>query len=160
MSIVHAPWTEKQVACLVAWQESSFAHSYTCPNRSDVLHGHQYGDIGGLKPTTDGWVCLDCDYTQDWAHDFSLAWEESGHGWQYVKPRPDGSWTITLNSYQRNNLLALFNYLGYPYGNRLALKDCPLMCDTGDWFGEIANMLGGELGENEPHNGPPYVRYR
>jgi len=74
MSQESAPWTEAQVQSLVAWQESDYVHSFTCPNRSDVLHGWQYGDIGGLKPTTDGWVCLDCDYTQHWAHDFMLDW--------------------------------------------------------------------------------------
>jgi len=81
MSSVQAPWTDEQVMHLVTWQQSDYVHSYTCPNRSDVLHGYQYGDIGGLMPTPDGWVCLDCDYTQNWAHDFSLTWTETERGW-------------------------------------------------------------------------------
>lgn len=43
-------------------------HPFTCNNRSD--HPIIAGDQGILVPTTRGWICPICDYTQDWAHDF------------------------------------------------------------------------------------------
>ncbi len=43
-------------------------HPFTCGNRSD--HPEIAGDKGILVPTTRGWICPICDYTQDWAHDF------------------------------------------------------------------------------------------
>jgi len=42
-------------------------HPFTCPNRHD--HPEIAGDNGILVPTVRGWICLCCDYTQDWAHD-------------------------------------------------------------------------------------------
>lgn len=44
-------------------------HPYTCPHRHD--HPELSGDKGILIPTVRGWICPFCDYTQDWAHDFS-----------------------------------------------------------------------------------------
>lgn len=43
-------------------------HPFTCANRGD--HPEIAGDKGILVPTTRGWICPICDYTQDWAHDF------------------------------------------------------------------------------------------
>lgn len=43
-------------------------HPFTCGNRDD--HPEIAGDKGVLVPTTRGWICPICDYTQDWAHDF------------------------------------------------------------------------------------------
>lgn len=43
-------------------------HPFTCANRDD--HPVIAGDKGVLVPTTRGWICPICDYTQDWAHGF------------------------------------------------------------------------------------------
>lgn len=55
-----APWSGEQVAALVMHQKTGSRHLYTCGNNSD------HGD-GALTPTTNGWVCRDCDYRQTWA---------------------------------------------------------------------------------------------
>lgn len=60
-----APWTEAEVAALSRTQAGPF-HPFTCPNRSE---GHTNGV---LTPTAQGWACPECDYTQDWAHDFMV----------------------------------------------------------------------------------------
>ena len=44
-------------------------HPYTCGNRED--HPVIAGDRGVLVPTTRGWICPICDYTQKWAHGVS-----------------------------------------------------------------------------------------
>lgn len=69
--MVKAPWTPEQVENARAWQNSRHVHPYTCGNRD----GHPMdpeGDHGVLVPTENGWVCRHCDYTQNWAHDFTL----------------------------------------------------------------------------------------
>lgn len=48
------------------------------------------------------------------------------------------SWVIELNKYQRDNLLWLFNAIGYP--NAKTVEPFHL-ANTGDWAGEIPNML-------------------
>ncbi len=78
MAMVKAPWTDEQVMSLTAWQNNGYVHPYTCGQRD----GHPLdpeGDYGVLVPTTDGWVCRHCDYTQEWAHDYSLN-EAPPHG--------------------------------------------------------------------------------
>lgn len=50
-------------------------------------------------------------------------------------------WALSLNRYQRDNLLWLLNCVGWPAGNvqrRDGLNDY----NSGDWVGEIALMLG------------------
>lgn len=69
---IEAPWTDEQIAALEAWQRSPYVHPYTCAHRDGHPHEPEYGDHGVLRPTVDGWVCLHCDYTQNWAHTFSL----------------------------------------------------------------------------------------
>jgi len=49
-------WTDEQVENLKKRQNNRSLHPYTC------AHGH-----GELIPTNEGWVCSECDYTQDWA---------------------------------------------------------------------------------------------
>lgn len=49
-------WTEDQVANLKERQDCGYLHPYTCEN------GH-----GNLIPTTEGWICHECTYTQIWA---------------------------------------------------------------------------------------------
>lgn len=66
-SMSRAPWTPEEVVALNRWQSGPF-HPFTCPHRRD---GHRTTtDIGVLVATERGWVCPDCGYTQDWAHDF------------------------------------------------------------------------------------------
>ena len=66
--LVSSPWTPEQVAHLEAWQAHGAVHPYTCPNRGD---GHHPAEAP-LRPTVNGWVCETCEYTQTWAHDFSV----------------------------------------------------------------------------------------
>lgn len=51
-------------------------HPFTCGNRSDHNHPVIAGDKGVLVPTTRGWICPICYYTQDWVHDFMVREEE------------------------------------------------------------------------------------
>lgn len=69
MNIV-PPWTSEQVSALNDWQQSVLVHPFICPRRSNGGHRQHWGNLGTLAATTDGWVCVDCDYTQLWAHDF------------------------------------------------------------------------------------------
>lgn len=54
-----APWSEETIEKLKAHQENPMFHPYTCGNNS----AHR-----NLVPTKNGWICLDCDYTQNWCH--------------------------------------------------------------------------------------------
>lgn len=56
---LYAPWTERQVALLALrqWGRGSL-HEYTCGECSNIL-----------KPTTQGWVCEKCTYTQNWCYE-------------------------------------------------------------------------------------------
>ena len=57
----------------------------------------------------------------------------------YSRYYPDSeTWVIELNRYHRDNLVWLFNVIGYPYGN--AVEPFGL-ANTGDWVGEVHNML-------------------
>ena len=57
MTIRKAPWTKDEVKQLEGRQTTG--HPYTCPEHSN----------NALEPTTEGWVCPNCDYTQDWCHE-------------------------------------------------------------------------------------------
>ncbi len=72
MSKHKAPWTEAEVASLNEYQKDGLFHPFTCANRGDGLHHETHNQMGLLMATTDGWVCQDCDYTQDWAHSFMM----------------------------------------------------------------------------------------
>lgn len=53
------------------------------------------------------------------------------------------TWVIELNRYHRDNLVWLFNAIGYPYnqdGQAQAIEPFNF-ANTGDWVGEIHNML-------------------
>jgi len=54
--VVYAPWTDEQVAALERRQDNDMLHEYTCNC------GHQ------LIPSTNGWWCEECPYTQNWCH--------------------------------------------------------------------------------------------
>jgi hypothetical protein len=62
---ITAPWDEEQVDALNAYQASGAMHPFTCGNRP-----HPGNAEAVLVATPEGWVCRDCDYTQDWAHAF------------------------------------------------------------------------------------------
>ncbi len=59
-------WNEEQIKSLKERQNCNFLHPYTCGN-----------GCGDLIPTEEGWVCLKCEYTQNWAHADDLNW-----GWK------------------------------------------------------------------------------
>lgn len=66
---VEAPWTDEQVRRLNDFQNSGAFHPFTCPEQREVSHnkGEAHKDTD-LIATNDGWVCPECDYTQNWAH--------------------------------------------------------------------------------------------
>jgi rubredoxin len=71
--LIRAPFTPSQVKALNDYQHSGLMHPFTCRNRGDGSHRPRKGeDLGELVATEAGWVCQDCDYTQDWAHGFML----------------------------------------------------------------------------------------
>jgi hypothetical protein len=69
------------------------------------------------------------------------------------------TWVIELNRYHRDNLIWLFNAIGYPSGNGIPPFN---FANTGDWVGEIHNMLDAPEGtpfygndfnkDNRPNN--------
>jgi len=62
-SVVFTPWSDEQVEILNAYQNNSRLHEHTCLN--------DHGDLSRtLIATNNGWICPNCDYTQDWAHSF------------------------------------------------------------------------------------------
>lgn len=56
-----APWDYETVDYLNKIQQNPYFHGYTCGNESR----HEL-----LVATTDGWKCPNCEYTQNWAHDW------------------------------------------------------------------------------------------
>jgi hypothetical protein len=69
-----APFTQEQVESLNAYQEAGVFHAFTC------------GSCGAtLVATEQGWKCPDCDYTQDWAHDWM-----TNNEWRKFDWRNDG----------------------------------------------------------------------
>lgn len=58
MSKVRAPFTPQQVYYLNEFQDAGFMHPFTCRCGANLI------------ATEAGWICNECDYTQDWAHDF------------------------------------------------------------------------------------------
>lgn len=69
MHHIHAPFSPAEVVALNAYQVAGRMHPFTCANRSDSPH-RETTDRGVLVATEAGWICPDCDYTQDWAHAF------------------------------------------------------------------------------------------
>jgi hypothetical protein len=66
-----------------------------------------------------------------------------------AKPR-----TITLNAYQRANLLWLIRACGYPSNRDGSPSGVPpfTCANTGDWLGEVYGLLGGF--DDEPDRSP------
>lgn len=65
---LRAPWTAEQVEALNRYQTEGWMHPFTCGNPARTNDNHPHG--GNLVATQSGWICEDCDYTQDWAHEF------------------------------------------------------------------------------------------
>ena len=65
-------WSQEQVDALNKMQQSRVTHPYTCPNRVSPEHKPGRRDLGLLVATTEGWVCPECGYRQEWAHNSSL----------------------------------------------------------------------------------------
>jgi hypothetical protein len=67
---VRAPWARGVIRELGDYQNSGRFHPYTCPNDHPMLE---------LTPTKEGWVCVLCGYTQDWAHTWTVngSWRRS-----------------------------------------------------------------------------------
>lgn len=86
MTAVRAPFTPDQVAALNRWQTTRPVHPFTCGNRDD------HEGEGILTATPDGWTCPECDYAQDWAHDFML--QEQDEGWLGPRHRTIGADTV------------------------------------------------------------------
>ena len=54
--------------------------------------------------------------------------------------KDDKEWTVKLDRYERDNLLALLNAIGYPYPKAQRIEAlAPL--NNGDWVGQIALKL-------------------
>lgn len=71
--LVRAPWTPEQVDALNKYQHNRSWHPYTCSNRGDGNHRMDgLHDLGILIATADGWICPYCEYTQSWAHKFTM----------------------------------------------------------------------------------------
>lgn len=67
---IFAPFTPEQVEGLNRFQTEAPMHPFTCRNRGD------HESEGVLTATVEGWVCGECDYTQNWAHRFMAEWDE------------------------------------------------------------------------------------
>lgn len=61
---IRTPFSADQVAAMNRFQTAGSFHPFTCGN--DSRHAV-------LVATEAGWKCPDCDYTQDWAHQFMAA---------------------------------------------------------------------------------------
>ncbi len=53
-------WTKEQVENLKKRQATMMMHPYTCECGENLI------------PTEEGWICDECSYTQNWAHDSDL----------------------------------------------------------------------------------------
>lgn len=65
---IQAPFLDEEVIQLNSWQSNHPFHPFTC--------GGDHDRPVNLVATRSGWVCPDpeCDYTQDWAHEFMASW--------------------------------------------------------------------------------------
>lgn len=55
---IRAPFTDAQQSALTRWQNEPAVHAFTCPNDGASLTVGRH------------WYCMECDYTQYWAHEF------------------------------------------------------------------------------------------
>jgi hypothetical protein len=76
MHLLQAPWNDDQVASLNKYQQCDHWHPFTCS------HHHT------LVAVFHGWVCPNCEYTQNWCHDFMANWKWKDHADQMEKIKP------------------------------------------------------------------------
>ena len=70
-STMNTPWDKETVEALNKYQHSGQFHPYTCGNDECRANNHHVnGDV--LVATEEGWMCMKCDYTQNWAHQFTV----------------------------------------------------------------------------------------
>ncbi len=62
--VITAPFTLEQVRALNAYQGRNDRHPFTCRNRGDGAHVGE----SELVARIEGWICIQCGYTQDWAY--------------------------------------------------------------------------------------------
>lgn len=53
---LYTPWNKEQVKNLIERQSIGHLHEYNCKCGKPLI------------PTKKGWVCGECDYTQNWCH--------------------------------------------------------------------------------------------
>lgn len=76
----YAPWSGEEVDSLNGFQRSGAMHPLTCPSRGDGQHvARPEVDLGTLTATSVGWICPDCDYRQNRAHEFMVNGEWRRH---------------------------------------------------------------------------------
>jgi hypothetical protein len=62
LAVVKAPWDAEVIEALTTYQGLWWVHPYTCV---DSTHPN-------LVPTPDGWICVMCEFDQDWAFSGSV----------------------------------------------------------------------------------------
>lgn len=69
-------FTSEEVQSLNDYQKSGVFHPFTCGSGRRTDADHLDGE-GLLVATENGWVCPYCDFTQNWAHEFTKdrSWE-------------------------------------------------------------------------------------
>lgn len=77
-----APFIPAQVDVLNSYQDDGSNHPYTCGNNSRHV---------ALMATVDGFECIDCDYTQNWALD-PYAWLHHLRGEELEKFLMKSTW--------------------------------------------------------------------
>ena len=65
-NMIFAPFSAEQVEKLNDYQRSDLVHAFTCGRRGDPPHRGECELVATIK----GWICVYCDYEQDWAHSF------------------------------------------------------------------------------------------
>lgn len=61
---IQAPFNENQIKNLERYQRLGYVHPFTCPQNSTHISD------GILLPTTNGMICIECGYIQNWVHDY------------------------------------------------------------------------------------------
>ena len=78
-----AVFTADEVKSLNAFQRAGVRHPYTC--RWDHRDADHLDGEGVLLATERGWICLYCDYTQDWASASMKNWQWKEMFWRELE---------------------------------------------------------------------------
>jgi hypothetical protein len=85
MKNITAPFTQEQIVYLNQFQVAGVMHPFTCRDHIEV----------SLVATESGWICpTECDYTQNWAHDFMA----DGSAVRDLTPPPPPSWRVGVGA--------------------------------------------------------------